>query len=354
MVSLLRSTPLRYRHVAAGSDDQDRLLANATAQLPDQRKKISDDDLDHAGGLYRHTKRPEWGVAILAWEKDDRRGYQFEDGRLRTFKEGYYSLMRPAEDMERTPETVMASLENAIQTHKGKDEPAALEPVASFKAQMDLFLELYPKGFQDEKWIAEHREDADGRNLKRHRDPDIRAAQDALAQDRLATLLAEDDHQTVTDSVAEILAGSSLVPLQHVKVLKGLDEAESRTFAQSVADLLHGEGDYDPRFRAHLEVLTELFAGRPSWRIATALPALYYPEEQVCVRRSAFNRQAASIAPRGRYSRKARGGAYRNYRRVAFAVRKRLQASGHEPRDLLDIHDFVWATLRNAALDHLG
>jgi hypothetical protein len=332
---------------------QDRPLANATARLPDQRKSVSDEDLDHATGLYRHKKRPEWGVAILAWEREDRRAYQFEDGMLRKFKKGYYSLLHPAEDLERTPETVVSSLENALVTNKDKAAPKTLEPVAAFKAQVKLFKKLYPKGFEDKKWIAEHRGAPDGRTLKRHRDPVIQSVQEALAEDRCAAMLAEGAHHDLTEAVAELLASTNLVPLKYVKVLQELDEEESHAFAESVATLLHGEGDYDPRFRDHLEVMNKLYGGQPSWRIATALPALFFPQQQVCVRRSAFKRQAASIAPRARYSRTARAGAYRNYRRVAFAVRKRLQAAKIPPRDLLDVHDFIWATLRNAALEQL-
>jgi len=75
---------------------------------------------------------------------------------------------------------------------------------------------------------------------------------------------------------------------------------------------------------------------------------------RVSVRRSAFARQAGSIAPTARYTRKAQVGAYKNYRRVALGVKKRLIEAGHEPRDMLDIHDFVWDTLRTSALDDLG
>ena len=35
--------------------------------------------------LYRHSKRKQWGFAVLAWEKEGKRGYQFEDGELRVW-----------------------------------------------------------------------------------------------------------------------------------------------------------------------------------------------------------------------------------------------------------------------------
>jgi hypothetical protein len=104
----------------------------------------------------------------------------------------------------------------------------------------------------------------------------------------------------------------------------------------------------------YLDFLTEVFAGRPSWRLATALPALMYPNHHVCVRRSAFTRQAGAISPMARYSKRASVRSYKNFRRVAQVVKKRLEKKGHEPRDFLDIYDFIWDTLRDSALDHLG
>ncbi len=303
--------------------------------------------------LFRHKKRPQWGVAILAWERGKQRAYQFEDGRLRKFKEGYYSLMEPAENLERPREVVVAGLQDAIKAKIGKTDHKALTPVCSFEAQVELFTELFPEGFQDPEWINEHRSKPSGRTLKRYRDPVVAQARETLSRKECEDLLVQERHEDLTLAVQEILASTNLLPISAVKVLKALESEENREFAESVTALLHGEGDFDGRFKEHLEVLRKIYGKRPSWRIATALPALVYPEKQVCVRRSVFLRQAASISPNARYTKRASASAYRNFRRVAFAVRKRLQAAGHEPRDLLDIHDFIWLTLRNAALEHV-
>ena len=79
-----------------------------------------------------------------------------------------------------------------------------------------------------------------------------------------------------------------------------------------------------------------------------------YPENHVCVRRSAFTRQAGAISPMARYSKRATVRSYKNFRRVAPVVKKRLTKKGHERRDFLDVYDFIWDTLRDSALDHLG
>jgi nicotinamidase-related amidase len=50
-------------------------------------------EIDPDAPLFRHVKRPEWGVGMLVWERDTARAYQFEDGRLRKIREGYYALL---------------------------------------------------------------------------------------------------------------------------------------------------------------------------------------------------------------------------------------------------------------------
>lgn len=303
--------------------------------------------------LYRHKKRPQWGVAILAWEKDSRRAYQFEDGRLRRIKKGYYELMEPAEDVERSRDTIVSSLKNALKTNRGKTTTKVQDQVAPFSDQVDLFETLYPKGFQDEKWIEDHRRSS-GRALKRHREPVVDDTRDLLSKERCDELIEGGRHEDLVESALDILAATSLVAISHVKSLRRISDEEKVQFAERIRDLLHGEGDFEERMEAYLDFLTEVFAGRPSWRLATALPALMYPEEHVCVRRSAFTRQAGAISPMARYSKRASVRSYKNFRRVAQVVKKRLEKKNHEPRDFLDIYDFIWDTLRDSALDHLG
>lgn len=312
-------------------------------------------EFESDGELYRHKKRPQWGVAILAWDRGEIRAYQFEDGRLRKFKKGYFKLMEKVGEIRGSRDSLIENLTSAAKEKKDRGgDIETLEPVAPFDAQVRLFTELYPDGFADDEWVKDHRGTPKGSDLKRHRDPAIKAVKENLSQEHCQEWIAEDRHAHLMEAVREILSKTDLVTLKHVRMLKGLDPEETKLLAETIADLLHGEDEYRRRFRGYLRVLGEILGSRPSWRLATALSALAHPQEQVCVRHSAYKRQAAVISPRSRYSRRARVVPYENYRQVAFAVRKRLQAAGHEPRDLLDVYDFIWATLRSAALDHLN
>lgn len=322
-------------------------MATQALKVSEQHK----DDISEQ--LYRHSRKPEWGLALLAWERNGRRAYQFEDGKLRKIREGYYDLVEPVEPSEGSTETVRASLEAAIQARTEGSQSKARVPVCTFDQQISLFTELYPKGFQDPQWIEDKRGTPEGSSLKRHREPAIEAAQEVLDPSRASGLIEEGRHAELAESIFDVMAGTNLVPLKHVKALRGLAEEETTQYTEVAFNLVHGDEPFDDRFRVYLKTLARFLGGRPSWRAATALAALIHPQEQVAVRRSAFARQAGSIAPMGKYTRKPKVDSYRSYRRVAVGVRQRLEGAGHEPRDLLDVHDFIWTTLRKSALDHL-
>ncbi len=289
----------------------------------------------------------------MVWEFDDTRAYQFEDGRLRKIRKGYYKLLEPAGVPDDRAEHLRDNLRQVASASGDDTDPKVQDAVCPFSAQVALFTQLYPGGFEDPEWIEEHRR-TDGTPLKRHRTPISAEARDALSPARCEEALSSDGHQDFLEVIANLLARTDLVPVSHAKVLRGLDPDEKHRYVESVVDLLHGERRYEERFKDHVETLEALFGERPNWRVATVLPGLVHPQEQVVVRRSAFVRQAGSVAPTARYSRRARVGAYRNFRRVAVGVRERLNAAGHEPRDLLDVYDFIWTTLRTSALEHLG
>lgn len=323
-------------------------MAKSALEVPNTEITVDAD-----APLYRHVKRPQWGIGLMIRESSKARTYQFEGGRQRKIRKGYYELMEPVDDLGQR-ETMLR--ENLVRLAGAQQDGATrevLEPVASFEAQLGLFTTLYPEGFQDPQWISDHR-GGEGRALKRHRDPIAREAADALSAANCEEAIASDRHAALNETIVDLLSRTDLAPLSFAKALRGLDGDEMKKHVASVVRLLHGEGRYQDRFRNYVMTLRELFDARPKWRAATVLAALVNPHEHTVVRRSAFIRQAAVVAPAARYSKRARPGSYQNFLMVARGVRERLSSAGHEPRDLLDVYDFVWTTLRSSALEHLG
>jgi hypothetical protein len=312
------------------------------------------EDAPEPAPLYEHTKRPEWGLAILAWERNRRRAYQFQDGKLRLIKEGYYHLMqevdRPADKALELAESLKDKLGvSEARREVVKKAKAKGKKVLTLKDQIAIFHALYPDGFHGEEWSTNIRGEGEGRRLKRHRDPAIIDAQEKLAEGPLKSLLEEGKHDEIAKVALEVLKRTSLVRPVHLKPLKKLPEAQNEAFAEALYDLLWGSGPYAARFDAFVEAISPGRRGDCPWPLATAIPALVHTKEHVCVRPSSFRRQARWMAPRLEYSSTPEGKQYVRFRKMARAIRKRLKDAGLKPRDLIDVYDFVRLTLRPSA-----
>lgn len=306
--------------------------------------------------LYQHAKRREWGFAIVAWERDGKRGYQFEDGELRVFKDGYYHLLEEMLDVADGAD-IAARLDAKRASAGKKDDKKKrgsrggrssvnIEDLPTLGEQMLVFRTLFPGGFDDPAWIKEQR-GGDGRALKRHRDAAIKRGQDGLNKDSLEALVNAGQTHSVIERACEVLDKTDLVTKAQVDPLRNTGR-DSR-LAQALLDFLHGEADLDTRFAMLCRALATATRKPPSWQLATAMGALVHPANHVCVRPSVFAAQARTMAPRLRPSKSPTSAAYTGYVEMAQKMETQLAAEGLEPRDLLDIHDFIWVTLRPAA-----
>jgi hypothetical protein len=304
-------------------------------------------DAETSPTLYRHETRPGWGLALMAWDSADKCAFQFDDGKLRIFKKGFHHLMKPVQVDEAVERRVATELEDTLEANGGRRRKP-LEPAYPFSDQLKIFETLYPEGFRGERWATTHR-GVDDASLKRHRDRAVERAQESMAQAELDALVGAGEEEKIVDRAIEVLKHTNLARLGRVKGLERLEGEERKEAGRRIRDLLHGDDRFGVRFRAWLRTLDSGLERGPSWRLATALPALVHPEEHVCVRHSAFRRQAAIFGPSRLYSRRPKRTSYENYRRVAQATKERLEDEGYSPRDLLDVHDFIWVTLRPSA-----
>lgn len=306
--------------------------------------------------LYRHKKCKQWGLAIIAWERGDKRGYQFEDGRVRIFKKGFYKLFEEVEPPEDAASDLVDELKNRLERSKrrairhekkrGTSRPKAVYPFAD---QLRIFTTLYPQRFQDAAWTKGIRGIDAGRRLKRHRQPVMDEACELLAAERMQMLIDQHRHPEIVRSCIELLESTSLVTRSQLEVLRRLNNNAQRDFATTLYDLLYDDSILARRFDRFVQVLRTVDSRGPSWQLATVFGALVKPDEHVCVHPSTFRKQAASLKPELDLPKEVSALAYRGVLDLVNATRKALNDKGIEPADLMDVKDFVWQTLRPSA-----
>ena len=307
---------------------------------------------DGLPALYQHAVKTEWGLAILAWERDGKRGYQFEDGKLRIFKDGYFDKLVEVDRSLAETEDVVADLSRQLGRTENrlerKEAGVSGKPLLSFEDQLSIFSSLFPQGFDDPKWISDVRGEDASRRLKRHRQPAISDAQTKLDAETMTRLVTSEDYDTICDLLSEVFAGTDLVATKRAKAIAKLKDTDKRLVSTHAYELLYGEDHFEVRFSRWVRILRSVF-GKTSWQLATVLPALSEPAKHVCVRPSSFREQAAWMAPRLKMASRPDARLYMRLVEMADTVRQKLEDNSLVPRDLMDVYDFMWTTLRPAA-----
>lgn len=295
--------------------------------------------------LYEHTKRPEWGRAIIATEEPNRRRFQFEDGKIRTFSKGFYHLLKEVTEVEGDKRELVAELSRDLDCARARRQHDGREPegMISLDRQIEIFIANMPLAFEDPKWLKDKRGQGVKKALKRHREPAVVKAQDLLGPDKL------DDPAAAFDAFLDVAKGTDLVKPAEVKKLEALDGIARRDVGAALRDLLYGDGDYSQSFNAFVKGLGDA----ASWGAATFAPALVHPVHHVAVNHSTFKRQAKWLAPRLDVNAFPSSSLYNELLAMAHSVERGAFRAEIKPRDMLDLHDFMVLTLKPSAAKKL-
>lgn len=305
--------------------------------------------------LYSHKTRKEWGFALLVWDHDDKRGYQFEDGKLRVFKKDYFGLLEMSDAPSEDTAPVVAALRRRLGWREQavpKKPKRSVESVL-FEHQLALFRELYPKGFQGSKWAKEKRGIDTTRQLQRHRDMALVQARKLLCRSRMTTLIENEEYGAIIKTLIEIGNATDMIAKSKLRPLEQLHEQGVRELAENLFELFHGDAQLAIRFERFVDALVRTTGKHPSWQLATVFLSLVFPKEQFCVKTPTMRFQAACLGRQLTISAMPNAPMYERLRTMALDVEQRLMAAGYHPRDLLDIYDFMETTLSPKAMKRI-
>ncbi len=310
-------------------------------------------ELDPSKRLFVHSRRPEWGVGLWVSANRTTRTVQFEDGKQRTFREGYYHLLDAVDpasvDVDEVYEKMVGEAELADRESRRAENRPAKEAVMGFERQIQVFKAQYPGGFGDEEYLHDFRRPTEGKGKRKsHFDPAVLLAQTDLSKEALQGLIDDGNLLAVFDRIIHVLRKTSLVsPSKEVAPVEEIEDEEARKkVAFTAFEMLHGEeGHYRYRLAAFLDALRSQGV-RPSWGLATALSALMHSDDHVCVKRQVFDLQARELKPLALINKEPDHRSYNKALTICRLARKRLTDAGLEPADYHDVRNFIWLTLR--------
>ncbi|UJR85528.1 hypothetical protein [Sandaracinus amylolyticus] len=307
--------------------------------------------------VFTHQTRAEWGRAVIAEALPDRTKYVFEHAGERTFMNGHTAIRELelpegereslAKQLLRRQAPATAGAKKKSSRAKSAPEAAPAEPAITFERQQAIFAARFAGGFTDAKYTREERGTLDGE--ERNVDALIALARQLLSVERLDAALARGAHEEIFADATKVLAATD--PLAFPKpdrpAFQKVPESAHPEVARALRELLHGSAAYERRFD---DFVRALGAGHAPWTIATIFSAAVHPDAHVLVKPTVSQRQARALAlpapPIGAPS----GAAYAMHLAVARALRDRLVAAGHTPRDLFDVYTYEWRTLSKGAL----
>lgn len=315
---------------------------------------------DDAPRLVRHVSRPVWGRGVLVRNAPTRRAYQFEDGRTRTFKKGFYHLLeevpeddpstrRLAERLEARAED-RAEVRQALATASGATSPSRADTKERLQKQVQWFLKNNPDAFEGDDWKTRHRGE-DGRRLKRHRDPVVAEAQAFFSEENMKQMIDEADPDLVRDGFMKILESSDLVTAARRRPLK--TARLDMEWVEALNDLMHGERAFALRFERWVAACDRVADKMATWPLCTVPLALARPDEHIFVRPTRMKTQLGWMAPGRPLPRRPGAPTYQVLVDVFNEITKELEAAGHAPVDRLDVHDFIMETTTSKAKEAL-
>lgn len=142
----------------------------------------------------------------------------------------------------------------------------------------------------------------------------------------------------------------NLVNWRYTEFLGRMDAAERRSFARALRDLLFGDGDSPARAAAFTQAMWRVFlreATSKPYAQARIVPTFFLmladPERDVAVRTDMFAKATRRLLGRS-LLRDAPFGAeeYRDVLAFTLAVRRALEGRAWCPRDMIDVHSFLW------------
>ena len=298
----------------------------------------------HSPSLFAHKNRKDWGVGVLAWEADGKRGYLFEDGEERTMASDFFPLMRRVEQPSAEQAASYARMQRILAARAKATDSARRG--ATFADHVERFRETYADGLHDPKWIAEVRGDSFEGRSPRHRDAILAEAKEQLSCSALDELIGSHKYDQLWNLATSVLARTDLVPAAQLRKPKSATPEQQRGVAVAARELLYGKTPYEQRFDRYVAALTAFYGEPARWEMATGLSAIVDPTAHVCVQPAIFRQQFKAAGSSGTVPARPSGAAYNKLLVIARSVGNQLTGQGETPRDLLDVLDFIRIALK--------
>jgi len=278
------------------------------------------------GDRVKHPIKEDWGLGkVLANSNGEKVDVFFVDAGEKTI------LLKYVEPIK---------VKGEESNHGGLDNLKASASGVKYQRFSKLtenFLEVYPEGFQSEKFVGEER----SKKEKAHE-----MAFELLPKERFEELIGAEDYAEITKRVIKILNASTLIlPNERLSLKNGLVEArEQEMFAKALFGLLYSDDSLKDRFERFSTVLGLVGAGK--WTLATYFLFVFYPEKHMFVKPKLLQQSADVCRFELNYKAQLNWQTYESV--LSFADYVSSELSDLHPKNMMDVKEFIWHTAATA------
>lgn len=271
------------------------------------------------GDRVRHPTKTEWGIGQILYLEGPKAGVFFVETGTKTMSLNHVSL------------TILDPQPSHPLLDRIDPKAAAGAAYQSVNQSIEGFIDSYPGGFHDDRYLHEER----GYKVEAHE-----LAKTILSRAEMERLMETQAFEEVCRSALQAVNKTNLIFPNEKKALRdGLKPAgRKKTFAVALHALLHGENAFRSRFRRFASVLNEV--GAAKWTVATYFPFLMYPDRHQFIKPKYSQNAARVCAFDIKYTPKLTWKTYEQILRFSDYLKSEL--ADLEPRDNIDVHSFMW------------
>lgn len=300
--------------------------------------------------FYQH---PKWGVGLLIGEDESSVHLVFSDLGMKRLARSFIPRLVPVTPDVGERESIFVRRDEVMAERASTGKSRApkklthqgLRPLATFEGQLSFFESCFKEGFEDALFTEGER--GIGKK-KRSKEAAIALSKELFAEPVLAEIV-ENDGKGAYERAQEFL-GSVRGQLHSQETRKVAEMAKDLPhevlFARAMYELFHGDGRMDHRFDSFVRTL---ICGGGRWGLATIFPGFHDPENHTFVRPIYYRKQAEILGIDLGYKTRPSGATYVRIQGMMSQLFERLTQAGHKPRDLMDVHSFIWVSLARAA-----
>jgi len=276
------------------------------------------------GDRVRHPKMDSWGLGLVLEDSDG--------ARVRVFfvdvgeKTVVLSHVRPVL-------VSGADAESPILDNLKVDGGKVSVRYKSLTASMQYFLQEFPGGFSGERFRVHERD---------HKEDISREIQVGLERAVMRAMLDAGEYREICDRALKLTGARTNAMIfknEKMAMRDGLNSEESgKKFAESLFDVLHGDGDFDGRFDGYAACLEDI--GACKWTVATYFLFFMYPDRHMFVKPTITRNAAEVCAYEINYRPEVNAKTYRSI--VDFSKHLMDSIPELKPKDMIDVQSFMW------------